>query len=66
MKRGLKESGARTTNKVLYDAYLQWCENSACDPVSGVMFGKQLTQMKLPVIKAKKGNARSGIALKGE
>jgi putative DNA primase/helicase len=58
------ESSAGTTMKCLYASYVDWCENSAVEPLSNAYFGKELTRRGFENIKGRSGNGRRGIALK--
>ena len=49
---------------VLYQAYAEWCENSAIDPLHKNTFSKGLSRLGFGQKSTKSGNGRSGIQLK--
>jgi hypothetical protein len=50
--------------KDLHDSYVLWCDSSGLEPLSGTLFGKELSRLGFETVKSKKGNGRLGIGLK--
>ena len=60
----VKDATERTTARELYDAYKTWCFSSGLEPIANVCFGKELRRHGFESIKARTGNAWTGLKLR--
>lgn len=60
----VRDPNARVMVRVLYERYVEYCENSGVEPQNNITFGKSLNRLGFGIHKLSKGNARNGLKLK--